>query len=79
MSSFNGQEMALTPSRKKDEYKRKAEEIQEHPLETLTQKQEHDIIMRMARRHQSDVYTFFYPKFIIIMSFYSYRPTQQKN
>ena len=39
-----------------EKYKRKAEEIQEHPLETLTQKQKHDIIMRMARRHQSDVY-----------------------
>ena len=39
------------PPEKKDEYRRKAEEIKEHPLETLTQKQKRDIIIRMARRH----------------------------
>ena len=43
------------PPEKKEEYRRKAEEIQEHPMESLTQKQKRDIIIRMARRHQSDV------------------------
>ena len=43
---------SLPPEKK--EYRRKAEEIQEHPMESLTQKQKRDII-RMARRHQSDV------------------------
>ena len=47
------------PEEKKDEYRHKAEEIKEHPVQALTQKQKRDIIMRMARRHQSDVCIWF--------------------
>lgn len=47
------------PEEKKDEYRRKAEEIKEHTVQALTQKQKRDIIMRMARRHQSDVCIWF--------------------
>ena len=43
------------PPEKREEYKRKAEEIKEYPLEILTKKQKQDVIMRMAKRHQSDV------------------------
>ena len=43
------------PPEKREEYKWKAEEIKEYPLEILTKKQKQDVIMRMAKRHQSDV------------------------
>ena len=50
-----GEKWRSLPPEKKEEYKQKAERMKEHPLETLTRKQKCDVIIRMARRHQSDV------------------------
>lgn len=43
------------PDNEKDKYKEKAEEIKDYPLKSLTHKERREIIMRMAKRHQSDV------------------------
>ena len=43
------------PDNGKDKYKEKAEEIKDCPLKSLTHKERREIIMRMAKRHQSDV------------------------
>ena len=54
-AALMGEKWRSLPTEKKEDYKRKAQEIKDCPLETLTQKEKRDVIMRMARRHQSDV------------------------
>ena len=50
-----GEKWRSLPSEQKDVYKKRAEEMKECPLETLSRKQKHDMMMKMAKRHQLDV------------------------
>ena len=43
------------PQERKNEYKKQAEKIEELPLDNLTPKEQKDIVMKIARRHQADV------------------------